>query len=219
MGMTSQRVRDRLIERLRADRHPRRARAQRDPHGAAPPVRRRSARHARLRRHRAADRPRADDFAAVGGGEDDRGAARTPRAMPPKRVLEIGTGSGYQAAILAALGHGSLHRRAHRRTAAHRAQALPHARLQRAQQARRRPHRLAGTRAVRRDHRHRRRARAGRCADRRSSRRAARWWRRSAAAARRRCCACARMPTASSTKRSSRPSCSCRCCQGWWTDA
>src|SRR3546814_5788884 len=42
----------------------------RSAHRAAAPVRRRGAGHARLRGHRAADRPRADDFAALGGGED-----------------------------------------------------------------------------------------------------------------------------------------------------
>ena len=41
LGMTSQRARDRLIERLRSRGHPRRARARRDRAGAAPPVRRR----------------------------------------------------------------------------------------------------------------------------------------------------------------------------------
>ena len=79
-------------------------------------------------------------------------------------MLEIGTGSGYQAAVLAALGLevftveriGDL-----LRTARKRFRALG---LQRAQQARRRPHRLAGRGAVRRHHRHRRRAGAGRCA-------------------------------------------------------
>ena len=38
----------------------------------------------------------------MGGGEDDE--ALLERARTPKKVLEIGTGSGYQAAILAALG-------------------------------------------------------------------------------------------------------------------
>jgi protein-L-isoaspartate(D-aspartate) O-methyltransferase len=43
----------------------------------------------------------------------------------PRKVLEIGTGSGYQAAVLAALGLECPHGRTHRRTAAHRAQAFP----------------------------------------------------------------------------------------------
>ncbi len=44
---------------------------------------------------------RSDDFAALYGGAND-GTARTDAAI---RVLEIGTGSGYQTAILAHLVH------------------------------------------------------------------------------------------------------------------
>ena len=52
---------------------------------------------ARLRRRRASDRARADDLAAVRHGDD----LRTPRARGHERVLDVGTGSGYQAAVLA----------------------------------------------------------------------------------------------------------------------
>ena len=52
--------------------HPRRARARRDGRGAAPPVRRGSARQPRLRGHRAADRLRADHLAALHRGAHDR---------------------------------------------------------------------------------------------------------------------------------------------------
>ena len=198
MGMTSQRVRDRLVERLRDNgiRDERVLNAIRT-----------------VPRHLFVDEALAtrayeDTALPIGHGQTISQpwvVAQMTEALLERRacrssVLEIGTGSGYQAAVLAALGLEVLHRRAHRRAAAHRAQALPHARHERPQQARRRPHRLAENGAVRRDHRHRRRAGAGRCADRRSSRRAARWSRRSAAQRRNRCCGCARTPTARSTK-------------------
>ena len=99
IGMTSQRTRARMVERLRERGHPRRARARGDGRGAAPPVRRGGAGEPRLRGHRAADRLRADHLAAVRGGAHDRGADRQERK--PGKVLEVGTGCGYQAAVLA----------------------------------------------------------------------------------------------------------------------
>ena len=51
-------------------------------------------------RRGAPDRGRPDDQPAVHGRQDDR----APRVEPGDRILEIGTGSGYQAAILAWLG-------------------------------------------------------------------------------------------------------------------
>ena len=54
----------------------------------------------RVRRRGAADRARADDLAAV-HGRDDLRAARA--ATADERVLDVGTGSGYQAAVLAEL--------------------------------------------------------------------------------------------------------------------
>ena len=194
LGMTSQRVRDRLVERLRENgiRDERVLNAIRTR--AAAPVRRRGAGHARLRRHRAADRPRPDHLAAVGGGEDDRGPAR--RRALPKTVLEIGTGSGYQAAILAALGLevytveriGELLRTARKRFRT----------LGMNVRSKHDDGRIGWPEhgAVRRDHRHRRRAGAGRGVDRPARARAARWSRRSAARRRSRCCGCARMPMA-----------------------
>ena len=111
--MTSARTRTRMVERLRERGHPRRGRAGGDERGAAPHLRRRGARDPRLRRHAAADRPRADDLAAVGRRADDR--ARAQRRARSTRVLEIGTGCGYQTAVLAQLARRGLHGRAHRR--------------------------------------------------------------------------------------------------------
>ena len=101
LGMTSQRARDRLIERLKAEGIRDRARARRDSALPRHLVHRRSAGVARVRGYGAADRTRPDHFAAVGGRAHDRGADRDTGCR--RRVLEIGTGSGYQAAVLAAL--------------------------------------------------------------------------------------------------------------------
>ena len=53
----------------------------------------------RLRGHAAPDRGGADDLAALHRRADDRAA----RLRPGDRVLEIGTGSGYAAAVLGAI--------------------------------------------------------------------------------------------------------------------
>ena len=177
-GMTSQRVRDRLVERLRENgiRDERVLNAIRT-----------------VPRHLFVDEALAtrayeDTALPIGHGQTisqpwvvAKMTEALLEAAAPAKVLEIGTGSGYQAAVLAALGlevHtveriGELLRTARKRfrTAGH----------EHPQQARRRPHRLARERPVRRDHRHRRRAGAGGGADRHSSRRAARWSRRSVA--------------------------------------
>ena len=99
-GMTSQRVRDRLVERLRANeiRDERVLRAI----GAVP-------------RHLFVDEALAmrayeDTALPIGHGQTISQpwvVARMTEAVlevEPKKVLEIGTGSGYQAAVLAALG-------------------------------------------------------------------------------------------------------------------
>ena len=57
-----------------------------------------------LCRPAAADRIRADDLATVHCGADDRPA----RVKPGHKVLEIGTGSGYQAAVLSPLAAAGL---------------------------------------------------------------------------------------------------------------
>ena len=62
----------------------------------------------RLRRRGAADRPRPDDLAAVHGRADREALA----LRPGERVLDVGTGSGYQAAVLAELGAEVRHDRA-----------------------------------------------------------------------------------------------------------
>ena len=59
---------------------------------------------------RAADRPRPDDLPALGRGRDLPGAG----AGGHERVLEIGTGSGYSAAVLAMLAAEVITRRADR---------------------------------------------------------------------------------------------------------
>ena len=102
MGMTSQRVRDRLIERLRekgiVDEHVLNAI-------------RTVPRHLFVDEALAA-RAYEDNALPIGHGQTISQpwvVARMTEALfedgaPPKKVLEIGTGSGYQAAILAALG-------------------------------------------------------------------------------------------------------------------
>ncbi len=101
MGMTSQRVRDRLIERLRAN-------------GIADERVLNAIRT--VPRHQFVDEALAtrayeDTALPIGHGQTISQpwvVARMTEALldqgMPKRVLEIGTGSGYQAAILAALG-------------------------------------------------------------------------------------------------------------------
>ena len=110
----------------------------------------------RLRRPRPADRCGPDDQPAVHGRAHDRAARRS---RPGDRILEVGTGSGYQAAVLARLGaqvttierHADLAESARERLegARHRARRGP--------RRRRQPGR-ARRRAVGRDRRHGRRA-------------------------------------------------------------
>ena len=80
-----------------ANRRHRAGRARRLEGRPTAPVRAPGLARAGLRRHRSADRRRPDDLAAERRGADD---ARI-RPRPGLRVLEIGTGSGYQAAVLA----------------------------------------------------------------------------------------------------------------------
>ena len=115
IGMTSARTRDRLVQRLREQGIANLAGARPHPQRAAAHLRRRGARQPRLRGHRAADRLRPDDLAALHRGAHDRGAARG--AARPDNVLEVGTGCGYQTAVLAPLVDAALHHRAHRAAA------------------------------------------------------------------------------------------------------
>ena len=106
VGMTSQRVRDRLIERLRAG------------SGACPGIRDERVLNAirTVPRHLFVDEALAtrayeDTALPIGHGQTISQpwvVARMTEAIidgaMPKKVLEIGTGSGYQGAILAALG-------------------------------------------------------------------------------------------------------------------
>ena len=106
MGMTSQRVRDRLIERLRAG------------SDQCPGIRDERVLNAirTVPRHLFVDeafatRAYEDTALPIGHGQTISQpwvVAKMTEALfdgaQPKRVLEIGTGSGYQAAILAALG-------------------------------------------------------------------------------------------------------------------
>ena len=79
LGLDSAAVRQRMVQRLRAEGAAQRAGAGGHGRGAAPPVRRQRAGHPGLRRHQPADRPRADDLQALGGGAHDRAAVRGPR--------------------------------------------------------------------------------------------------------------------------------------------
>lgn len=107
VGMTSQRVRDRLIERLRTGTHP--GGGIRDERvlnaiGIVP-------RHLFVDEALAA-RAYEDNALPIGHGQTISQpwvVARMTEALfedgrSPSKVLEVGTGSGYQAAILAALG-------------------------------------------------------------------------------------------------------------------
>ena len=99
--LSSRTRRGRMVERAAArPRCRRRASARRDGRGSARAVRAGAAAATRLRRRRAADRRRPDDLAAV-HGRADREALELRGG---ERVLDVGTGSGYQAAVLAELG-------------------------------------------------------------------------------------------------------------------
>jgi protein-L-isoaspartate(D-aspartate) O-methyltransferase len=100
LGMTSQRARDRLIERLQAD-------GIRDPRVLE--VLRSVPRHLFIE-EALATRAYEDTALPIGLGQTISQpwvVARMTEALiengSPKRVLEVGTGSGYQAAVLAAL--------------------------------------------------------------------------------------------------------------------
>ena len=107
MGMTSQRVRDRLIERLREGTSNSSAIADENVLNAIRTV----PRHLFVDEALAA-RAYEDNALPIGHGQTISQpwvVARMTEALfedgvAPKKVLEIGTGSGYQAAILAALG-------------------------------------------------------------------------------------------------------------------
>ena len=83
----------------RGPRHPRPPRPRGHAQGPAGAVRRIGGGGLRVRRPPASDRERADDLAALHRRVHDRAARLTGK----ERVLEIGTGSGYQSAILAEL--------------------------------------------------------------------------------------------------------------------
>ena len=107
MGMTSQRVRDRLIERLREGTANSRGILDENVLNAIRTV----PRHLFVDGALAA-RPYEDSALPIGHGQTISQpwvVARMTEALfedgaAPKTVLEIGTGSGYQAAVLAALG-------------------------------------------------------------------------------------------------------------------
>lgn len=107
MGMTSQRVRDRLIERLRGGAHEGGGIANENVLNAIRTV----PRHLFVDEALAA-RAYEDNALPIGHGQTISQpwvVARMTEALfedgaSPKKVLEVGTGSGYQAAILAALG-------------------------------------------------------------------------------------------------------------------
>jgi len=107
MGMTSQRVRDRLIERLRNGAHEGGGITDENVLNAIRTV----PRHLFVDEALAA-RAYEDNALPIGHGQTISQpwvVARMTAALfedgaTPKKVLEVGTGSGYQAAILAALG-------------------------------------------------------------------------------------------------------------------
>ncbi len=108
IGMTGQRARDRLVERLRNGGAPQRP---------LPPIADERVLNAirTVPRHQFVDEALAarayeDDALPIGHGQTISQpwvVARMTEALletSPKKVLEVGTGSGYQAAVLAALG-------------------------------------------------------------------------------------------------------------------
>ena len=107
VGMTSQRVRDRLIERLRAGSHPGGGIADERVLNAIRTVPRHLFVDEAL-----AGRAYEDNALPIGHGQTISQpwvVARMTEAIldapvPPRRVLEVGTGSGYQAVVLAVLG-------------------------------------------------------------------------------------------------------------------
>jgi len=130
IGMTSQRVRDRLVDRLRDA-------------GIADEATLNAIRV--VPRHlfideALASRAYEDTALPIGHGQTISQpwvVARMTEAVlqsAPTKVLEVGTGSGYQAAVLGAIGL-EVYGRAHRRSAAPGAQALPRAGHEHPQQA------------------------------------------------------------------------------------
>lgn len=107
MGMTSQRVRDRLIERLRAGSHPGGGIHDERVLNAIRTV----PRHLFVDEALAA-RAYEDNALPIGHGQTISQpwvVAKMTEAIlegdkPPEKVLEVGTGSGYQAVVLAVLG-------------------------------------------------------------------------------------------------------------------